>query len=432
MIHTNRAATEIKIPLMESIDRNQNAPSDAFAAALERRQRAPAPDRAASDRAASDRAADRDEPLRDDAPEARDELAPRERPDAAIAAVAAPIDARDLATREPSGGTHDNTPEAAAPPLPSGALAQTTPNALATPAAPATAAPATAAPAAPALTALTHTHTAQPARPAPHLHEPRLLDLPEGAQLSWGPQAPAAPAQQTAAVEASALQIWMARALQPNAEAAPITAAPLPLDLQLPTPAPLTAPPLAAQAAANALPQPNADLSSQGEPGQSGHPHQSPLGHSAAAADVQGGPQGQPVADHKAQAASRAINESLRLQSEEGGGGVARLEVQVGDERLVIQVRVKGGHVDVDVRGMDPAELARLREELEPELARQRLSLGALRQEGAGDGAEQRRTPPQEAAPTEEGVTVAPARRPAAPRIADSPRTAEAGLHLEA
>ncbi|MEO1267027.1 MAG: hypothetical protein AAFX99_02950 [Myxococcota bacterium] len=58
----------------------------------------------------------------------------------------------------------------------------------------------------------------------------------------------------------------------------------------------------------------------------------------------------------------------------------ARVELRVGDETVVVQVRIKDGTVDVDISGVTRAELDRIRDELQSHLPRAGLHMGDLRQ----------------------------------------------------
>lgn len=266
--------------------------------------------------------------------------------------------------------------------------------------------------------------------------------LPDGALISWEVQPGGVPAD-TAALEASTWQVWAAR-LQNQHQAQPPA---LPLDLadeamqalpqgvnpalQAPTgqaPAPMILGGAAQQGGQPQSQSQNRDGSPQGQGFEV----------AAAAADVQGGAKAaQAAPGSRAGAVTQAIRESLQLRAQEGGGHQARLEVQVGEDRLIIQVRVRGGQVDVDVRGMDAAELARLREELAPELSRQRLALGELRQDDtAGASAQDQGAGHQgerQEAHQSEGIVASP--RPARQQGSGGQRGAQAqepGLHLEA
>jgi hypothetical protein len=85
-----------------------------------------------------------------------------------------------------------------------------------------------------------------------------------------------------------------------------------------------------------------------------------------------------------------------RVQSNAATGKTAEVELSIAGERVVVKVSVKGGRVDVDVRGLEAAEMARLRQELRPELERMALELGdvtdedELAGEGRGKGRDQR------------------------------------------
>lgn len=130
--------------------------------------------------------------------------------------------------------------------------------------------------------------------------------------------------------------------------------------------------------------------SGNGESGTNAQSGQRGLEFSATPADVQGGAGSSSSAtplSARVREAAAAIREKVQIQKPDAEGNAsAKLEVKVGDERLLIEVRMKNGRVDVDVKGMDPSELARLREELGPEMERQKLSLGDFKSD---DGSSQ-------------------------------------------
>jgi hypothetical protein len=281
---------------------------------------------------------------------------------------------------------------------------------------------------------------ASAAEPLQHMHLPKL-GVPEGVLVSWEAQ-PAGVNPDTAALEASTWQVWAARLQGQHqgqgqalplimadevAQALPQGQAPLPLAPTGQAPAPVVM---------GAVAQQGGQSQGQSQSGD-GAPQGQGFEVVAAAADVQGGAKAASAAPvSRAGAATQAIRESLQLRAQEGGGHQARLEVQVGEDRLIIQVRVRDGQVDVDVRGMDTAELARLRQELEPELSRQRLALGDLRQDdttGAsaqeqGHGHQGER---QEAHHTEGiAASTVPPRQQSGGQV--TARAQEPGLHLEA
>jgi hypothetical protein len=93
-----------------------------------------------------------------------------------------------------------------------------------------------------------------------------------------------------------------------------------------------------------------------------------------------------------------------RVQSNAVTGKSAEVELSIDGERVVVKVSVKGGRVDVDIRGLEAGEMARLRQELRPELERMALELGDVKDEDdvAGDGQGRgRNDDPQSEAPQE-------------------------------
>jgi hypothetical protein len=93
-----------------------------------------------------------------------------------------------------------------------------------------------------------------------------------------------------------------------------------------------------------------------------------------------------------------------RVQSNAVTGKSAEVELSIDGERVVVKVSVKGGRVDVDIRGLEAGEMARLRQELRPELERMALELGDVKDEDdvAGDGQGRgRNDQPQSEAPQE-------------------------------
>lgn len=75
----------------------------------------------------------------------------------------------------------------------------------------------------------------------------------------------------------------------------------------------------------------------------------------------------------------------MRL-SEEAGQTSAKVELSVNGETISVKVSVRGGRVDVDVKGLDGGELAQLRESLGSDLETMSMALGELRQDAqSGD-----------------------------------------------
>ena len=68
----------------------------------------------------------------------------------------------------------------------------------------------------------------------------------------------------------------------------------------------------------------------------------------------------------------------------------ARVEVEVDGQRISVRVHVRNGRVDVEVGGLDPAELARLHDDLGEQLRGHDLTLGDLTQDTGRDRRSQR------------------------------------------
>lgn len=86
-------------------------------------------------------------------------------------------------------------------------------------------------------------------------------------------------------------------------------------------------------------------------------------------------------------AVSSAVQEIVRMRlSEEAGQTSAKVELSVNGETISVKVSVRGGRVDVDVKGLDGGELAQLRESLGSDLETMSMALGELRQDAqSGD-----------------------------------------------
>ncbi|MBH23296.1 MAG: hypothetical protein CMH57_02310 [Myxococcales bacterium] len=88
-----------------------------------------------------------------------------------------------------------------------------------------------------------------------------------------------------------------------------------------------------------------------------------------------------PASPERARSIAHATREIIpELTKMEAGASEARIELRVGDETVVVNVRVKDGAVDVDISGVSRAELARIREELASRLPGTGLDMGDLRQ----------------------------------------------------
>jgi hypothetical protein len=68
----------------------------------------------------------------------------------------------------------------------------------------------------------------------------------------------------------------------------------------------------------------------------------------------------------------------------------ARVEVEVDGQRISVRVQVRDGRVDVEIAGMDPAELAALKDDLGERLRGHELTLGDLTQDTGTGSREQR------------------------------------------
>ncbi len=106
---------------------------------------------------------------------------------------------------------------------------------------------------------------------------------------------------------------------------------------------------------------------------------------SGKSADVQGNAEARPGARTRWGAATNAVRDAVRMRMQtRGATQTATVDVKVDGETVTIKVSVHAGRVDVDVRGLDSAELSRMRSALGQELERHNLSLGDVQGETAG------------------------------------------------
>ncbi len=81
-----------------------------------------------------------------------------------------------------------------------------------------------------------------------------------------------------------------------------------------------------------------------------------------------------------------AVEEIIRGRSSLGEtDATARVEIELDGQRISVRVQVRDGRVDVEIAGMDPAELAALKDDLGERLRGHELTLGDLTQD-TGNG----------------------------------------------